>query len=426
MIKILSRIIPVFLILVSSTLSQTDYGSQKFKINKSHLDYLYQEITIDGKAMGIIHIYSDYPSYNFVDAKGEGYACVDDAARAALFYFEYYKAHNDSKSLQKFNMLTNFVLHMQAANGFFYNFLESDNSINKTYRTSVAEPNWWSWRALWLLTEGYEFYKEKNPERSKILLGSINKCVEAIKRNIPGNNYTKIVDGIKVPEWLPAGSGTDQAALLVIALTNYYQFSCDKSILPYISSLVKGILMMQVNDENSTFNGAFLSWENTWHAWGNSQAYALLKSLAVLKDKRVKLSALKELNHFYPFLYKNNFLSYFKLKHSDSKISATEENKFSQIAYDIRPMVFALLEAYHITRDSHYAEEAGKVARWYTGHNPAKAKIYHGDTGIVYDGIISGAEVNKNSGAESTIETLWSLLRISQNQIALKKFLGKN
>ena len=426
MIKYFFRIVPVFLILVSSTLPQTGNNSQKFKVNKSHLDYLYQEITINGKPMGIIHIYCDYPSYKFMDAEGEGYACVDDAARAALFYLEYYKTYKDSMSLHKFDMLINFILHMQAANGFFYNFLESDNSINKTYRTSVAEPNWWSWRALWLLTEGYEFYKEKNPERSKILLGSINKCVEAIKRNIPENKNTKIVDGIKIPEWLPAGSGTDQAALLVIVLTNYYQFSYDKSILPYISSLVKGILMMQVNDESSTFNGAFLSWENTWHAWGNLQAYALLKSLVVLKDERIKLSALKELSHFYPYLFRNNFLSYFKLKNADSKISATEENKFPQIAYDIRPMVFALLEAYRITDDSHYAEEAGEIAGWYTGHNPIKAKIYHNDTGIVYDGIISESEINKNSGAESTIETLWSLLRISQNQIALKKFLGKN
>ena len=411
---------------MSSSCSQVNNETSKFEVNKSHLDYLYQEITINNKPMGIIHIYSDYPSYKFVEAKGEGYACVDDAVRAALFYLEYFNTYSDSASLNKFDMLTNFVLHMQAANGFYYNFLESDNSINKTYRTSLAEPNWWSWRALWLLTEAYRFYNEKDPARSKILINSINKCVQAIKKSIPENQKTKTVDGIKISEWLPAGSGSDQAALLVIALTNYYQFNCDKSILPYISSLVKGILMMQVNDEGSPVNGAFLSWENTWHAWGNSQSYALLKYLKVIKNEKVKACALKELNNFYPYLFKNKFFSYFKLKSINGKISELEKNKFSQIAYDIRPMVFALLEAYNITGKSQYAEEAGEIARWYTGHNPANAIMYNKDNGIVFDGIINDSSLNKNSGAESTIETLWTLLKISQNRIALRKFLEED
>ncbi len=423
MIKKIFKVIPVFLILIITDISCKNNDSLKFKVNTSHLDYLYQEININNKSMGVINIYCDYPSYKYVEAKGEGYACVDDAARAALFYLEYYKTYHDTAALLKFNMLTNFVLHMQSVNGFFYNFLESDNSINKTYRTSVAEPNWWSWRALWLLTDAYQFYKEKNPERSKILLSSINTCVQAIRKNVPEKLNTKIVDGIKIPEWLPAGSGSDQAALLVIALTNYYKFSSDQSILPYISSLVNGILMMQVNDKGSPFNGAFLSWENTWHAWGNSQAYALLKYATVIKDEKIKSSVLKELNLFYTYLLKNNFFSFFKLKSENGKILGMEKNNFPQIAYDISPMVFALLEAYQVTSESDYAEEAGRIAQWYMGHNSAKAIIYNDSTGIVFDGILSDSRINKNSGAESTLETLWTLLKISQNSIALKNFL---
>ncbi len=46
--------------------------------------------------------------------------------------------------------------------------------------------------------------------------------------------------------------------------------------------------MMQINDSEFEFNGAFLSWQNTWHAWGNSQSYALLKAYQVLIDKKNK------------------------------------------------------------------------------------------------------------------------------------------
>jgi hypothetical protein len=403
-----------------------DDTTSNFKVNKLHLDYLYQEISIDNKALGIIHIYCDYPSYKFVEARGEGYACVDDAARAGLFYLEYFKAYRDSSSLKKSDLLTNFVLYMQAQNGFFYNFLQSDNTINKTYRTSVAEPNWWSWRALWLLSESYKYYNNRDTSRAQILLNSINKCIKAIKRNIPGNLKTKVVDGVLLPEWLPAGSGADQSALLIIVLTDYYKFSGDKTILGYIRSLAKGIMMMQVKDESSNFNGAFLSWENTWHSWGNLQSYALLKSYQILKDEKVKASVLKELDLFFPYLLQSKFLSNFNLRMRGSNVDIFEKKKFPQIAYDIRPMVFALLEAFKKTGESKYAKLAGDMATWYLGNNPAKQVMYNVNNGIVFDGIIDEDNINMNSGAESTIETLWTLLKISQNKIAVEKLQKSN
>ena len=41
--------------------------------------------------------------------------------------------------------------------------------------------------------------------------------------------------------------------------------------------------------------------------------------------------------------------------------------------------------------------------------------MYFPQTGICYDGINSKDEINKNSGAESTIEALLSLLDINEN-----------
>ena len=89
------------------------YSQIKFEVNKAHLDYLYEEIKIDGKEMAIIHIYSNYPDYAYVGDDDEGIACIDDAARAAIFYLEYYKAYKDSTNLNKFNNLVDFILHMQ-------------------------------------------------------------------------------------------------------------------------------------------------------------------------------------------------------------------------------------------------------------------------------------------------------------------------
>jgi hypothetical protein len=398
------------------------YSQIKFEVNKAHLDYLYEEIKIDGKEMAIIHIYSNYPDYAYVGDDDEGIACIDDAARAAIFYLEYYKAYNDSTSLNKFNNLVDFILHMQAENGFFYNFIWEDGSINKTYKTSVAEPNWWSWRALWALMEYSTQFGNLLDSRSIRVKQSIEKTITAIKLDIPKEKEKILSDGIEFPEWLPLQFASDQAALLVITLSDYYKISGDKEILAYLNSLVQGITMMQIKDTDCEFYGAFLSWQNIWHGWGNSQAYALLKAYKVLKDEKIKTSALLELNNFYERLIEIGFMNYFKVQKHHDRVEIVESNKYSQIAYNIRPMVFALLEAYNITLDSSYAIKAGQIAQWFVGRNPACAVMYNPHSGIFYDGIEDENLVNRNSGAESTIEGLLALLKISLNPIALKEF----
>ena len=55
-------------------------------INLEHLLFLTEPITIDGRDAAIVHIYSEHPEYEWVDAAGEGIAAVDDVARAAGKY----------------------------------------------------------------------------------------------------------------------------------------------------------------------------------------------------------------------------------------------------------------------------------------------------------------------------------------------------
>ncbi|HSP88579.1 MAG TPA: hypothetical protein VLN45_10630 [Ignavibacteriaceae bacterium] len=415
-----------FATLIVFLFSSTTYCQAKFVVNKSHLDYLYEEINVAGKEMAIIHIYSNAPDYKYVGDDDEGYTCVDDVARAAIFYLEYFKAYDDSSSLEKLNLLIEFVKYMQAENGYFYNFIWEDGSINKTFRTSLAEPNWWSWRALWALMEYYKYFDETNSEPIVEVKSSVEIIINAIKKNIPSDRNKSLIDGIEIPDWLPANSASDQAALLVLCLSDYYKISGDEEILKYVQSLIDGILMMQIKNEDCEFNGAFLSWQNTWHGWGNSQSYSLLKAYQILKDKKIKEVALYELDNFYERLIEIDFLSYFKVQNNQGKYEIVESNKFSQISYSISPMIFALLEAYTITSDSIYAINAGKFAQWFTGGNPAKTVMYNPHNGIFFDGIENENLVNKNSGAESTIEGLLSLLKISLNPIALKEFEKKD
>ncbi len=196
-------------------------------VNPSHLDYLYQKINPGGKSMGIIHIYADYPDYKYVEAKGEGIACVDDAARAGIFYMKYYKLKKDPEVLDKIKNINRFLVYMQASNGFFYNFIWSDYSIDSTYKTSVAGPNWWSWRAIWELTEARKFFEKNDPEFINEFKLTLDKGIAAAhKWLVEGYSDKKEkFGGIEIPVWLPHQFAADQAAIIVKAFTVYFELS---------------------------------------------------------------------------------------------------------------------------------------------------------------------------------------------------------
>ncbi len=418
-------IIPILFLAFCQGADEKQNSKENFLVNTSHLDSLYEDININGKLMGIIHIYSDYPDYKWIGDEDEGIACVDDASRAAIFYLKNYQAKKDTNSLLKSERLVEFLLFMQSDNGFFYNFIFQDHSINKTHKNSINEPNWWSWRAMWALSEGYKIMKEVNPELTKRILSGLAKSVNAAKKSSSTAKIIKIVNGIEFPTWLPAETASDQAAVLVLALLNYLDDTKDSGIINYISELCDGILMMQKGSSSEIPYCAFLSWQNIWHAYGNSQSYALLKASKILKRSDLQKAALNEVNYFYDDLLGANFLSSFSIQKDNGSFRFSEINKFSQIAYNFRPMIFACLEAFALTGDSVYISKAAEISKWFFGRNVASAQMYDSSNGRCFDGINSEDEVNLNSGAESTIEALLSMQVLEQYEIT-KEDIMKN
>ena len=314
-IKIIGLSILVFLLTCTSCSKKEESNVINTETNNfdnldhfGHFNHLYKEIDFKGKKVGIVHIYSQYPDYEYAIEPNEGFTCVDDVSRAIVMLAKYLEDNNqDEIALDKIGRLTEFVLQMQNTNGYFNNFIWNDLSINTTYQTSIAELNWWSFRALWGLESAYPFLKSDTALANRISEAA-QKLLVNIKRDIPIDNLTTVfVEGMETPTWLPQQFASDQSAVLILGLLKNYERTADTEIEPLIDALAQGIMMMQKGNSNDYPYGVFLSWQNLWHAWGNSQAYALLKAGQQFNNQLYIDSALKEIDNFYPYLLENGF-----------------------------------------------------------------------------------------------------------------------
>ncbi len=395
-------------------------------VNMNHLDYLYTPLTFStGTHAAGVFIYAEAPDYHLVGAADEGFTCVDDVARATQVYLRGNKFLSDTAVQHKTFNLIRFILEMQSPNGYFYNFLFPDISINKNGPTSINNANWWSWRALYTLSEASPIVRNNDAPLADKMDAAIKKLADKIKMDlVPIPQTTKIVAGITVPEWLPAGSGTDQAAIIILGLIPYCTVTNDAVLAAYIKKLADGIVLMQQGDATHFPYSCILSWENTWHAYGADQAYALIKAGAFLNDATYMAKGMAVVDNFYPWLLQNGMKSSFVVGNNGTAITLSSEKSYEQIAYGIRPMVSAAAEAYRLTNQEKYADIAGHLAAWLLGANDANKIMFSVTTGRCFDGIQSPASVNINSGAESTIEALLAM-EIAETYPAVKAALNK-
>jgi hypothetical protein len=390
----------------------------KTMINLSHLNHLYQDVTIGDNDFAIIHIYSDYPDYKYAWEKHEGIACVDDVARATVVYLDHYLSSGDDSSLIRSKQLVKFLLYMQAENGYFYNFILEDFSINKEYKRSVARADWWTWRALWALVKAGPVIKETDPGMAQMIEKSIQKSLAPVLASkIEKQNYFQI-SGFQIPEWLIYQSAANQTAIVIMTFCDYSEFSNTVGLPEYVSQLAKGIQQMKAGDAQSYPYGALLSWKNIWHGWGNLQAYALLMAAEKLGTPDIGNTALQEIDGFHSYLIEENYYAELHFTRNEDEVASSEIKKFPQIAYIIRPLVYACLKAYDTTGDNEYLIKAAKHTAWLFGKNPAAKTMYNPHTGRCFDGIESATKINMNSGAESTIEALLALQMLEKYPLA--------
>jgi glycosyltransferase involved in cell wall biosynthesis len=94
--------------------------------------------------------------------------------------------------------------------------------------------------------------------------------------------------------------------------------------------------------------------------------------------------------------------------------------QFDQQPIEAHAMVSASLEAFRITGDSFWHEQAHKAFDWFLGWNDLGIELYACNTGGCYDGLRVD-RANENQGAESTLAFLLSLaeMKLTQNAVTI-------
>ncbi len=394
-------------------------------VNFSHLEHLTERIEFLGDSVDIVHIYANYPDYEWVPAAEsgpEGITCVDDVARAAVVYLRHYELTGNEESLHRARPLLRFIIKMQLDDGRFYNFIFRDHAINTDGTTSYPSFGWWAVRGVWAAAYAYRIFRETDPplaaECRQVVegaFGQIDSVLESYGR------YAQ-VGTARVPAWLIYQFDTYGAALtseLMLGLIEYYKAVPDERVAGYLRKFGEAFIGMQAGDIRAFPYGVFPSTPDLWHAWANGQTQALASAGGLIGEESFIAAGEREVKGLIARIAITGMIREF---HIDDPASVRE---YSQIAYNLRPMIVGALRLFDATGNVEYQRLAGILTGWFFGDNVLKVSMYDPSTGRCFDGINDPETVNMNSGAESTIEALYAILEAEQYPEAKKFFFAE-
>jgi hypothetical protein len=342
---------------------------------------------------------------------------ADDVSRAAVVYLRHWQQSGADASRDTAYELLRSLTYLQTSSGpnagNVVLWMQPDGQLNPSAEPvelpdpSDSGPSYWLARTIWALGEGYAAFDDADPEFAEFLQARLQLAVEAVNRQVLDKYGTwAIADGDRVPAWLIV-DGADATAEAVLGLSSYVEAQPgDRTARRALRQLADGIAAMSSDDTRQWPYGAILPWalsRSLWHGWGSQMPAALANAAATLGSNDLLRQAVTDSVAFTPLLLAtggpdNGWLP--------APIDRT------QIAYGVDSRLQSLLavaDAGHLPGLEHVA---AVTATWYFGANAAGVPMYDPATGRTFDGISGDGVVNMNSGAESTIHGLLSMLAL--------------
>ncbi|MCU1446118.1 hypothetical protein [Cryobacterium sp.] len=355
---------------------------------------------------------------------GQGAFNADDTSRAAVVYLRHWQLTGDETSRGHAFQTLRSLTYLQTTEGpnagnvvlwqqFDGTLHPSADPVELPDPSDSAE-SYWLARTVWALGEGYAAFADDDPEFAAFLEERLDLSLAALNRQSLGEYGSyDIADGDEVPGWLIA-DGADASAEAVLGLAAYVQAGptgpTADTARTALSRLSEGIAAMSTVEGASgdwPF-GAIMPWTHSpslWHAWGGLAPAAVATASEVLGDPALLTAAVQDTAQFTPQL----------LAAGGPNNAWSPTPGEAQIAYGVDSRLQSLIATAEAADAPGLLNIAAITAGWYFGANPSGLPAYNPATGTAIDGIEPNGNVNQNSGAESTIHALLSMIALDAN-----------
>lgn len=355
---------------------------------------------------------------------------ADDIARTAVVYLRHWQQTGNAASKEHAFEALRSLAYLQTVSGpntgNVVLWQQSDGTLTPSAKPvelpdpSDSAESYWLARTVWALGEGYSAFASADPAFASFLKDRLHLAVTALNRQSLGKYGSyDTADGAKVPAWLITG-GADASAEAVLGLSAYVKaVPADRLAATALSRLSEGVAAMSSGSGQQWPFGAILPWNQSrtlWHAWGGMAPAAVATASTVLHQPRLLEAAVKDSAQFTPQLLAAGG--------PDNAWSPTPGQ--AQIAYGVDSRVEGLVATAKTADAAGLLDLAAVTASWFFGANPSGAPAYDPARGTAIDGIEPDGRVNPNSGAESTIHTLLTMLALDANPELKSRALGIN
>lgn len=348
---------------------------------------------------------------------GQGAYNADDISRAAVVYLRHWELTGEVSSRDSAYELLRALAYLQTTEGpdagNVVLWMQPDGTLNPSPEPvelpdpSDSGPSYWLARTIWAFGEGYAAFEDADPAFAAFLDDRLALAVDAvIRQELVDYGTWEQSDGMRVPAWLIV-DGADASAEAVLGLAARVQAGrADADVKDALRKLAEGIAAMGADDQRSWPYGAVLPWalsRSMWHAWGSQMPAALAVASQTLRAPRLLAPAVRDAASFTPTLLTAGG--------PDNGWFPTPADRV-QIAYGADSRVQSLLAVADATGSRGFEQLAAVQAAWFFGANRAGADMYVPETGVTYDGLQPDGAVNGNSGAESTIHGLLTMIAL--------------
>ena len=386
-------------------------GAAPLAVRLDYLEHLGLDAVVNGRPVRVVALYANAPDYRPTGSPArdgyEGIACLDDAARAAVVYLRAYEATGDTRARDEALGLLRFVVAMEQGDGEFVNFIDARGRPNRDAPSSRKSMSYWAARSIWALGEAVRVLGPRAADSAQleIVRPVLDRAMTRMAREIDAGH---LIGG--------SATATSEALLGVLALQRAEPSPRTRGLAERTAALLVPLTMGST--QTSPWGARVDSPGAAWHAWGSRSTSALAEAAIVLNRPDFITAARREADALWGrFLLSGQLASSIALRPTNSATGGMTTEWFPQIAYGVGPIVEGYLALADATGKREYGVFAGLVAAWFVGSNPAHVSMYDEKTGRTFDGIDGPAplRVNRNAGAESTIEGLLALQRVASN-----------